>query len=77
MISDNSLNHFWVGEPEYPADLEGYFYIHAPFQNMTKSVLLAWSIIPPLKNTNKLEWAELNQAETVRLPVNAKLRFQV
>ena len=31
----------------------------------------------PLQNSNKLEWAELNQAETVRLPVNAKLRFQV
>jgi hypothetical protein len=26
---------------------------------------------------NKLEWAELNQAETVRLHVYAKLRFQV
>ena len=26
---------------------------------------------------NKLEWAELNQAETVRLQVYAKLRFQV
>ena len=25
----------------------------------------------------KLEWAELNQAETVRLQVYAKLRFQV
>ena len=27
--------------------------------------------------TNKLEWAELNQAEAVRLHVYAKLRFQV
>ena len=26
---------------------------------------------------NKLEWAELNQDETVRLHVYAKLRFQV
>ena len=26
---------------------------------------------------HKLEWAELNQAETVRLQVYAKLRFQV
>ena len=26
---------------------------------------------------NKLDWAELNQAETVRLHVYAKLRFQV
>ena len=25
----------------------------------------------------KLEWADLNQAETVRLPMNAKLRFQL
>ena len=28
-------------------------------------------------NINKLEWAELNQAEAVRLHVYAKLRFQV
>ena len=29
------------------------------------------------ENINKLEWAELNQAETVRLQVYAKLHFQV
>ena len=29
------------------------------------------------RKKDKLEWAELNQAETVRLQVHAKLRFQV
>ena len=30
-----------------------------------------------MQESNKLEWAELNQAEEVRLHVYAKLRFQV